>query len=133
MGRGAVHFRERLLWRVGGDLQLVPSGDRSAGSERDAVSSRGWGIGYIGGGVLLALNLLLFLNAKKVGITEGMAVRISLELVGSLVGGVHDSDAAYVAQSRAGACAAAGKTRGRSGAAGNCGTRWRISGAIRRA
>jgi UMF1 family MFS transporter len=50
--------------------------------QRDAVSSRGWGVGYIGGGVLLALNLLLFLNAKKVGITEGMAVRISLSSSG---------------------------------------------------
>jgi len=50
--------------------------------QRDAVSSRGWGIGYIGGGVLLALNLLLFLNAKRVGITEGMAVRISLGSAG---------------------------------------------------
>jgi MFS transporter, UMF1 family len=46
------------------------------------VSSRGWGIGYIGGGVLLALNLLLFLNAKRAGITEAMAVRISLSSAG---------------------------------------------------
>ncbi|MEQ1948756.1 MAG: MFS transporter [Bryobacteraceae bacterium] len=46
--------------------------------ERDRVSSRGWGIGYLGGGTLLALNLLLYLNAAKIGITEGMAVRISL-------------------------------------------------------
>ena len=50
--------------------------------QRDEVSSHGWGIGYIGGGVLLALNLLLFLNAKRVGITEGMAVRISLGSAG---------------------------------------------------
>jgi MFS transporter, UMF1 family len=50
--------------------------------QRDTVSSRGWGIGYIGGGVLLALNLLLFLNAKRFGITEGMAVRISLSSAG---------------------------------------------------
>src|SRR5262249_29838691 len=46
--------------------------------DRDAVSSKGFGIGYIGGGVLLALNLVLFLGAEKIGITEGMAVRISL-------------------------------------------------------
>jgi MFS transporter, UMF1 family len=46
--------------------------------QRDAVSSRGWGIGYIGGGVMLGLNLLLFMNAAKIGITEAMAVRISL-------------------------------------------------------
>lgn len=46
--------------------------------QRDAVSSRGWGIGYLGGGVLLALNLLLYLNAPKLGMSEGLAVRISL-------------------------------------------------------
>ncbi len=50
--------------------------------QRDAVSSRGWGIGYIGGGVLLALNLLLYLNAKRIGITDAMAVRISLGSAG---------------------------------------------------
>ncbi len=50
--------------------------------QRDAVSSKGWGIGYIGGGVLLALNLLLYLNAKRVGITDAMAVRISLGSAG---------------------------------------------------
>jgi UMF1 family MFS transporter len=50
--------------------------------ERDAVSSRGWGIGYIGGGFLLALNLLLYLNAARVGISETMAVRISLGSAG---------------------------------------------------
>ncbi|MDP9115295.1 MAG: MFS transporter [Acidobacteriota bacterium] len=50
--------------------------------QRDAVSSKGWGIGYIGGGVLLALNLLLYLNAKRFGITDAMAVRISLGSAG---------------------------------------------------
>ena len=37
--------------------------------QRDAVSSKGWGIGYIGGGVLLALNLLLFMSAARLGIS----------------------------------------------------------------
>jgi UMF1 family MFS transporter len=46
--------------------------------QRDAVSSKGFGIGYIGGGLLLALNLVLFLRAEKIGISEGLAVRISL-------------------------------------------------------
>ncbi len=44
--------------------------------ERDAVSSRGWAFGYLGGGLLLALNLVLFLNAEALGLTEGEAVRI---------------------------------------------------------
>jgi UMF1 family MFS transporter len=47
-------------------------------ADRDTVSSKGYAYGYIGGGVLLALNLALFLSAKKIGITEGLAVRISL-------------------------------------------------------
>ena len=46
--------------------------------ERDAVSSKGFGIGYLGGGLLLALNLVLFSNAEKFGVSTGMAVRISL-------------------------------------------------------
>jgi len=51
--------------------------------QRDAVSSKGWGIGYIGGGLLLALNLILYLRADKIGISEAMAVRISLSSAGA--------------------------------------------------
>ena len=50
--------------------------------QRDAVSSKGWGIGYIGGGVLLALNLLLAMNAGKLGLTDAMAIRICLGSAG---------------------------------------------------
>lgn len=50
--------------------------------DRDAVSSKGWGIGYIGGGLLLALNLLLYLQADKIGMSEAMAVRISMSSAG---------------------------------------------------
>jgi UMF1 family MFS transporter len=50
--------------------------------ERDAVSSTGWGIGYLGGGLLLALNLALFTKAKALGLTESMAVRINLASAG---------------------------------------------------
>jgi UMF1 family MFS transporter len=52
-------------------------------ADRDTVSSKGYAYGYIGGGVLLALNLALFLGAGKIGITEGMAVRISLSSAGA--------------------------------------------------
>ena len=44
--------------------------------ERDAVSSRGWAWGYLGGGLLLALNLALFLGRDSFGLSEGEAVRI---------------------------------------------------------
>ena len=50
--------------------------------ERDNVSSKGWGFGYLGGGIVLALNLALFSNAEKLGLTEGLAVRISLASAG---------------------------------------------------
>lgn len=50
--------------------------------ERDNVSSKGWGFGYLGGGIVLALNLALFSNAEKLGLSESMAVRISLASAG---------------------------------------------------
>lgn len=50
----------------------------ASAEDRDGVSSRGWGLGYLGGGTLLALNLLLYANAEKLGLTEGAAVRISI-------------------------------------------------------
>lgn len=46
--------------------------------DRDAVSSRGWALGYLGGGSLLALNLGLLQLHETIGISEAMAVRISL-------------------------------------------------------
>jgi UMF1 family MFS transporter len=45
--------------------------------ERDRVSSKGWAYGYAGGGLLLALNFLL-VTILPFGLSEGMAVRISL-------------------------------------------------------
>ncbi|HWB99778.1 MAG TPA: MFS transporter [Bryobacteraceae bacterium] len=54
----------------------------AAPEDRDQVSSRGWGMGYLGGGLLLALNLILFLKAPAFGLTEAQAVRISLGSAG---------------------------------------------------
>ncbi|MFP5252406.1 MAG: MFS transporter [Actinomycetes bacterium] len=45
--------------------------------ERDRVSSRGWAYGYAGGGLLLAVNFLL-VSFLPFGLSEGMAVRISM-------------------------------------------------------
>jgi UMF1 family MFS transporter len=50
--------------------------------QRDAVSSRGWALGYAGGGVLLALNLLLLFQTERLGISQALAVRISLASAG---------------------------------------------------
>jgi len=50
--------------------------------ERDAVSSAGWALGYLGGGFLLALNLLLLRKAGDLGLSQLQAVRISLASAG---------------------------------------------------
>jgi UMF1 family MFS transporter len=52
--------------------------DISTEDERDHVSSRGWAFGYLGGGLLLALNLVLYLGHDTFGLGEGMSVRVSL-------------------------------------------------------
>jgi UMF1 family MFS transporter len=46
--------------------------------ERDRVSSRGWAFGYLGGGILLVLNLGTVLGADAAGISEELAARISM-------------------------------------------------------
>lgn len=46
--------------------------------ERDAASSRGWAFGYVGGAVLLVLNLVLVSAPSTFGLTRADAVRVSL-------------------------------------------------------
>lgn len=55
--------------------------------QTDKVSSRGFAYGYLGGAILLVLNLLLVLRAEQLGITAGMAVRLSLLSAGVWWGG----------------------------------------------
>lgn len=52
--------------------------DIATEDERDRVSSRGWAWGYLGGGLLLLLNLVLFLGHESFGLSKGMSVRLSL-------------------------------------------------------
>ncbi|QWC85050.1 MFS transporter [Nocardioidaceae bacterium] len=54
-------------------LPLISSTER-----RDAVSSRGWAFGYLGGGLLLALNLVVVTAHEAIGLTEGEAVRVGM-------------------------------------------------------
>ncbi len=49
--------------------------------DRDRVSSRGWALGYIGGGLLLLLNILL-LQFEPFGISGTLALRVSLASAG---------------------------------------------------
>lgn len=88
----AMFFLQGDRYLLGGLLFLIANVSFGAGvviynsflpeiaapEERDAVSSKGWGAGYVGGGLLLALNLVLYLNSKSIGISSAMAVRISL-------------------------------------------------------
>jgi UMF1 family MFS transporter len=46
--------------------------------ERDAVSSRGWAAGYLGGGLLLAINLAMVSGHASLGLSTEAAVRLSL-------------------------------------------------------
>jgi UMF1 family MFS transporter len=55
--------------------------------QADKVSSRGYAYGYLGGALLLAFNLLLVLRAEDLGISPGMAVRLSFLSAGVWWGG----------------------------------------------
>jgi UMF1 family MFS transporter len=61
--------------------------DITTSDRRDQVSSRGYALGYLGGGLLLALNLALMLKAAPLGLSRGLAVRISLLSAGVWWGG----------------------------------------------
>jgi len=51
--------------------------------DRDKVSSQGWALGYLGGGLLLLLNLIfLQVLAPMLNVSQGDAVRISLASAG---------------------------------------------------
>jgi MFS transporter, UMF1 family len=52
--------------------------DISTEEERDRVSSRGWAWGYLGGGLLLAVNLVVVLAHDAIGLDKELAVRLSL-------------------------------------------------------
>ncbi len=59
-------------------LPEIASPDR-----RDTVSSQGWAMGYLGGGLLLLANLVLFNSREALGVPTDMAVRISLLSAGA--------------------------------------------------
>ena len=49
----------------------------ASADERDALSTRGWAFGYLGGGVALLLQLVVYLMHDSLGLTEGNAVQIA--------------------------------------------------------
>ncbi len=84
------------LWWLGGALFIVANlafgaamvfynsylPDIASEEERDRVSSYGWAMGYMGGGILLALNLAFFTFSEDLGVPGDLAVRINLASAG---------------------------------------------------
>jgi MFS transporter, UMF1 family len=84
------------LWWLGGILFIVANlsfgaaivfynaylPDIASEEERDRVSSFGWAMGYMGGGILLALNLAFFIFSEELGVPSSLAVRINLASAG---------------------------------------------------
>jgi UMF1 family MFS transporter len=56
--------------------------DIASPDRRDAVSSQGFALGYLGGGVLLLLNLVLFLSGGRLGLDSALTVRLSIASAG---------------------------------------------------
>lgn len=61
--------------------------DIATEDQGDRVSSLGFALGYLGGGLLLALNLALVLFGRRIGVSTGLAVRLSLLSAGLWWGG----------------------------------------------
>jgi MFS transporter, UMF1 family len=92
-----LYFLEGDRYMLGGALFLVANfsigasivfynaylSDIASPDRRDAVSSIGYAWGYLGGGLLLAANLVLYAKRDSLGIAESHAVRISLASAGA--------------------------------------------------
>jgi len=92
----AMFFLTGSLWWLGGVLFIIANlafgaaivfynaylPDIASEDERDRVSSYGWAMGYLGGGILLALNLAFFTFSENLGVPGGLAVRINLASAG---------------------------------------------------
>ncbi len=84
------------LWWLGGLLFIVANlafgaaivfynaylPDIASPNTRDKISSQGWAMGYLGGGVLLGLNLAFFLLRDRLGVDTNLAIRINLASAG---------------------------------------------------
>ena len=56
--------------------------DIASEDKRDSVSSYGWAMGYLGGGLLLLINLVFYLMHESLGIDTGLAIRLCLASAG---------------------------------------------------
>jgi UMF1 family MFS transporter len=84
------------LWWLGGVLYIIANltfgaaivfynaylPDIASEDQRDSVSSFGWAMGYLGGGLLLVLNLAFYLTHESLGVPTDLAIRINLASAG---------------------------------------------------
>lgn len=91
-----LFFVTEPLWWLGGLLFMAANlafgaamvfynsylPDIASEDQRDRVSSYGWAMGYLGGGLLLVLNLAFYLTHEKLGVPTGLAIRINLASAG---------------------------------------------------
>jgi UMF1 family MFS transporter len=92
----ALFFTTGPVWWLGGLLYIIANlafgaalvfynsylPDIASPDQRDKVSSYGWAMGYLGGALLLVVNLALYLLHDKIGLATDMAVRINLASAG---------------------------------------------------
>ncbi|HEX9115946.1 MAG TPA: MFS transporter [Anaerolineae bacterium] len=57
--------------------------DIASEDRRDHVSAAGFGLGYLGGGLLLVGNLIMYLLSDRLGLTSALVARISLASAGA--------------------------------------------------
>ncbi len=84
------------LWWLGGVLFILANlafgasivfynsylPDIASSDQRDRVSSYGWAMGYLGDGILLALNLAFYTFHERLGVPTATAIRINLASAG---------------------------------------------------
>jgi len=92
----ALFFVAGPLWWLGGLLYIVANlafgaamvfynaylPDIAPKEDQDRVSSYGWAMGYLGGGLLLLLNLAFYQFRDALGVSTSLAVRINLASAG---------------------------------------------------
>jgi UMF1 family MFS transporter len=91
-----MFFITANLWWLGGVLFILANltfgaaivfynaylPDIASEDQRDRVSSYGWAMGYLGGGLLLLLNLGFYMFSENLGVPQDLSVRINLATAG---------------------------------------------------
>jgi UMF1 family MFS transporter len=92
----AMFFVTGETWWLGGVLYIIANlcfgaaivfynaylPDIASEEQRDRTSSFGWAMGYLGGGLLLLVNLIFYSMRESLGVPTGLAIRINLASAG---------------------------------------------------